>query len=242
MNEEVKQNAQEIEHLFRQVYWSTEYNGHDVIGRWVPPADHTTHYGIVAVESVVWDWQDRRLQEKDSANFQIFRVRENEQLAIWTRREVSPSRTIELLDRYGIPMHEANRTRKLVPEEEEVARTIDLRNRLSECAQPRRDLMASGWRVEGMQVMPNESADVIRAHADFVKDVETDTLELRLALHDDFWVHTFEWLDEPHGVSVTTRHETPVGKVLEPEQAALIHAEKAESALGTVDKVRGNKQ
>jgi hypothetical protein len=70
MNEEVEQNAEEIEQLFRGVYWSTEYNGHDVIGRWVPPADHTTQYGIVAVESVVWDWQNRSLQEKDSANFQ----------------------------------------------------------------------------------------------------------------------------------------------------------------------------
>jgi hypothetical protein len=142
--ETIEQNAREIEWLFKRVDWYTEYNGHDVIGRCEPQPGDPTHFGIVALESVVWDWHNRSLGETELANFQIFRVEEVVQTAIWTRREVSPSRAKELLDRYGIPMHEADRTRKLVPENEEIVRTIDLQHRVSGYGEIVRDLEASG--------------------------------------------------------------------------------------------------
>src|SRR5918992_3168871 len=104
MNQKVKQNAKEIERLFRRAGWHPEYGGHDVIGRSVPHYPNgEEHYGIIAFESVVWVWHDRG-REDGRGLFQIFHVREDGNTAIWTRGVPSPRRAAELLERYGIPM------------------------------------------------------------------------------------------------------------------------------------------
>jgi hypothetical protein len=227
MNQKVEQNAKEIERLFRRAGWDAGYGGHDVIGRSAPfTSAGDGHYGIIAFESVVWVWHDRG-REDGRGLFQIFHVREDGDTAIWTRGVPSPRRAAELLERYGIPMAEADGSMKRVPEEDDDSSAIvGALRRLEGHAGAVRALETGGWCLHDIRLRLNkppggEAPDYILARTEIRYEGVVYEVGITLLLFDSYWVYDLEWLNAPpHVTPLGAREATPVGRALSAERAA----------------------
>jgi hypothetical protein len=224
-NEQIEQNAKEIEQLFRRSGWNPGYGGHDVIGRSVPsfPGEEE-NYGIIAFESVVWTWHDRG-REDGRGLFQIFHVQEDGDTAIWTRGVHSPTRAAELLERYGIPMDEADASMKRVPEEVEDSGVMaEALRRLDGHAGAVRALETGGWHMCDIRLRFDkapEPSDHIRANAQVRRGDVAYEMGLTLLPFNSYWVYDLEWVNvPPHAAPLKAREVTPAGRVLSAERAA----------------------
>jgi hypothetical protein len=239
MNQKVEQNAKEIERLFRRAEWHPEYGGHDVIGRSVPyyPSGED-HYGIIAFESVVLVWHDRG-REDGRGLFQIFHVQEDGNTAIWTRGVPSPTRAAELLERYGIPMADADASMKRIPEEDDDLGVIDVAlRRLDGHAGAVRALETGGWRMRDIQLRfdkASESPDHIRANAQVRSGDVAYEMGLTLLPFNSYWVYDLEWVNvPPHAAPLKAREVTPAGRVLSAQVAFKSLFEYHEATLNSV--------
>jgi hypothetical protein len=227
MNEQIERNAREIESLLEAEGWTVERTrAGDVIGRSRPVIFDTEHYGIIAFNSVVMNWDNRDWWEPGAVTFQIFHVLREGTTAVWTRMAHTPQRVEQLLRRYGVPMHQADASLQLVPAREEgLEVTTDTQHRLGLYVNLVRELEAHGWRVLDIKLRLNEtptldSHDYVHAHTELLR---TDGMcELRLYLRPvgDAWIYDLKWVNAASHTPLETYKVKSAGTILRPEQAA----------------------